>query len=355
MAALAFEEAPRESIDCDACIDVWKQVKSLRALGQQLTWDTPDSERVSRMRGAIINALRVRSTSPGRAPTRSTTALRHWGFRAVAAASFASIATLVLARYQHRVHPGAVYDPVSLATIQERGPAHFQQVRRPPDEEIHVTNGKVHVAVVHLDRGQRFRIVTADATVEVRGTEFDVEAVDDRLRSVDVSRGKVEVRVFEQDTVTLTPGLHWDTQRTRPAEASPLPAPASLESIRPSADIPSSRRTHQHSELVKARVIEAPTPAHTSPIDTPSLIESPRSVKSARPAATVIEARPREGGESPAATAPTPGFSGVAGTTTAPTARKRNAQDEPGDRQERREEHLERRRELREERLQRRR
>ena len=351
-AALASEGPPRASVDCAACIDVWNRVKGLRDLGQQQSWDDPDAERVSQMREAIIDALRVAPASHRLAPRQWTTALRHWGLRAVAAASVASIAALVVTRYQHRVQTGAPFVPASLAIIRARGSAHFQQVRRPPDEEVHVTDGKVHVAVVHLDHDQRFRIVTADATVEVRGTEFDVEVMDDRLRSVDVSRGKVEVRVPEHDTVSLTPGLHWETERTRAAQLSPPPAPPPPEPIGSVPEIPSNRRPHQHPEPAEPRNILSPPPALEASSAPPARIESPIPVGGARPAASVIEVPSRAGQPSPPAPVLAPSVQDVANVASARTEQKQNRQDERLDRrQERREE----RRELREERLQHRR
>jgi len=353
-AALASEEPSPESLDCVACVASWEQVRSLRALGQQLTWDDPDAERVTHMRRSIIGALRADSTGlRGWAPKRATTP-RHWGVRAVAAASFAVIVAFLVVRYQHRIRPVEPFEPASLAAIETRGVAHFQQVRRPPDEELHVTEGKLHVAVVHLAYGQRFRIVTADSTVEVRGTEFDVEVATDSLLSVDVSRGKVEVRVAELDPVTLTPGSHWETPRGARSLTPPAPRPA--QPIGPAAEFYDSQRPHRRSEPANARNVPASPNVPGMSIGPTPLIDSPSQVKAGRPAASLVAPGPRKGKESPPTPMPPPSVSGAGGATAVPAEQKENQQDERLDRrQERREEHLERRRELREERLQRRR
>jgi hypothetical protein len=90
-----------------------------------------------------------------------------------------------------------------------------------PDEVVLLRQGEITVEVEHLAEHERFRVLTGDAAVEVKGTVFSVTASDDRLVAAGVTRGQVVVRVLGHDSVTLGPNERWDRtlaeQRARPA------------------------------------------------------------------------------------------------------------------------------------------
>ena len=77
------------------------------------------------------------------------------------------------------------------------------------DEIVRLKRGRVTVAVHKLAESERFRVVTADAEVEVRGTSFDVVVQDDRLMAVVVHTGLVEVRLRDRDPILLAAGERW--------------------------------------------------------------------------------------------------------------------------------------------------
>jgi TolA-binding protein len=79
-----------------------------------------------------------------------------------------------------------------------------------PDEVVLLRQGDITVEVEHLAEHERFRVLTGDAAVEVKGTVFSVTAADDRLVAVSVTRGQVVVRVLGRDSVTLGPNQRWD-------------------------------------------------------------------------------------------------------------------------------------------------
>jgi TolA-binding protein len=97
-----------------------------------------------------------------------------------------------------------------------------------PDEVVLLRQGEITVEVEHLAEHERFRVLTGDAAVEVKGTVFSLIAADDRLVAVAVARGQVVVRVLGHDSVTLGPNERWDRP---PAEQGPQPGPK--ESIAP--------------------------------------------------------------------------------------------------------------------------
>jgi TolA-binding protein len=111
----------------------------------------------------------------------------------------------------------------SAAKLRAFGEARFHRLSEPPDEIVRLEAGRVAFAVTHLSGEQRFRVVTRDGEVEVRGTRFEAEARDGALWAVAVSEGRVEVRVREA-VLRLQAGDEW--QRQQPSSAPPGAAPA---------------------------------------------------------------------------------------------------------------------------------
>ena len=105
----------------------------------------------------------------------------------------------------------------SRASIRAIGNARFFRAQPPPDEIVRLDDGRIELDVIPLAAGERFRVVTAHGEVEVRGTSFEVLASNGSLRSVSVSRGRVEVRSGGGLSV-LDAGDRW--------EEAPPPAPA---------------------------------------------------------------------------------------------------------------------------------
>jgi ferric-dicitrate binding protein FerR (iron transport regulator) len=124
------------------------------------------------------------------------------------------------------------------ATVQASDGAHFTHVTTAAagdaDEVVRLTGGRVTVDVEPLSDGQRFRVVTGDAEVEVHGTSFDVVVEGDELQRVYVHEGVVEVRFGALAPVTLQPGQAWDRAsalRTVHLEEEPAPVdPSGLDS-----------------------------------------------------------------------------------------------------------------------------
>jgi hypothetical protein len=113
----------------------------------------------------------------------------------------------------------------------------------PTFEAVKLVRGRAHLQVRKLHGGQRFHVLTPDADVQVRGTEFDVELIDQARRAastpgtcVRVQEGLVAV-VAGGETHLVAPGQTWgcpaeapDAQRPsapveRPSAAVALPAP----------------------------------------------------------------------------------------------------------------------------------
>ena len=148
----------------------------------------------------------------------------------------------------------------SLAGIRAFGGARFRRLSTPPNETVGVESGRVAFEVTHLAHGQRFRVLTADGEVEVRGTRFEVEARDDALWVVTVSDGTVDVRV-DGRTLRLQAGDAWERERPSQATDSQVlaaPAGSRFSSRADTIEIPRGR----HSRGAQAHVVQ---PAESKP------------------------------------------------------------------------------------------
>ncbi len=166
--------------DCECCGREWAEIAALVDAGRAIPPPAPSPERREEIRTALLSAEPTRE----RRPDRRARWLTVGGVAAAAALAIAWLAwpsgdeALRVERGRLLAHEGARYLRASPA----------------PDEIVRLVDGTVTVEVERLQPGERFRIVTGDAEVEVRGTAFDVTAVGDRLRSVRVIHGSVEVR-----------------------------------------------------------------------------------------------------------------------------------------------------------------
>ena len=79
----------------------------------------------------------------------------------------------------------------------------------PPDDVLRLDDGTIVIEVAALPSGERFRVTTEDAEVEVRGTRFQVSASRGKLTGVTVASGRVEVRSAGGGRVVLDPGDEW--------------------------------------------------------------------------------------------------------------------------------------------------
>jgi TolA-binding protein len=107
----------------------------------------------------------------------------------------------------------------SRATIRAIGAARFTREQAPPDDVVRLESGAIVLEVAHLIAGERFRVRTDDAEVEVHGTRFQVSAVAGQLTAVSVASGRVEVRSPGGGHVFLEPGDEWVRGADQPAAA----------------------------------------------------------------------------------------------------------------------------------------
>jgi TolA-binding protein len=195
--------------------------RTVSELARDLPWRAPDAARVGAIRDAIVHEAQATGAP---APRRSR---RGWVMGAACSALAAAAALFFVLRPDPAALRPQLDVPELHGSVRASAAADFVHTSRVDgtvqDEVVRVRGGRVSVNVDPLAAGERFRVVTGDGEVEVRGTSFDVEVVADRLQSVVVQHGIVDVRLDGSTVATLRAGERWSREV---AQVEEPPAPA---------------------------------------------------------------------------------------------------------------------------------
>jgi ferric-dicitrate binding protein FerR (iron transport regulator) len=178
-----FEGADRElerHLDaCPVCAQEAAATSALAELGRELPDGAPSEEGAEAVRLALLS-----SASDG--TSGATSARRRYWIPLAAAASIAlAVGVILLAYGPSETHAKRVAaGEARRASVHAQKGASHELLGAQPDEMVRLTDGTITVEVEKLRPGERFRVVTGDAEVEVRGTAFDVTAKDDALIGV---------------------------------------------------------------------------------------------------------------------------------------------------------------------------
>jgi hypothetical protein len=114
----------------------------------------------------------------------------------------------------------------------------------PAIEAVNLLRGRAHLKVTKLHAGQRFHVLTTDADVQVRGTEFDVELHPGASPATCVRVQEGLVAVYSGgDTHMVAPGQTWGCEAPHPIVHAPAARPAPVDTVvhRSAAPRPSVR------------------------------------------------------------------------------------------------------------------
>ena len=192
--------------NCARCGSEWEAMSQLRRRARELPQHQPRDLAAARAR--LLHAARTQ----GR-PARS----KRWLLVASAAVILVAVGLSVAWSTPEPSNHGIVRAPTPAPTSQpnyrasiegdER--ARFVRISAQPDEVVRLYEGTITLDVEHLAAGERFRVLTEDAEVEVHGTVFTVEAHADAIDAVHVTEGRVEVRRQTEVPVFLGAGERW--------------------------------------------------------------------------------------------------------------------------------------------------
>lgn len=281
--------------DCARCAHEWDSLDELRELAGELSFPDLSLRQRESTRDAILAGIDKKA--PVSRPVRR---------RSYLMPAFAAVATLFVVvaagvgwwaiQSDSTVTSGVA--PVYLSQVHPQEGARFARVAASPNEIVRLHEGRVTVTVQRLEGDQRMRVITGDAEVEVRGTVFDVEVRDDKLRAVRVIEGVVEVR-RESGVVRLTAGQRWDSPALAQAEV-PIPM-APVVNNAATADSMAQMPQQQPDApdlVVPIEVIPGPEQAPkvrksraTAP--RPSVVRSAQPARRARPRALRKRVRPK--------------------------------------------------------------
>jgi ferric-dicitrate binding protein FerR (iron transport regulator) len=211
-------EQQRHLSGCAACHERWNALRHIHTLLRDAPPEPLSADRVSTLRARILSTA-VESHESRRKPSRLWKVAAALSFTAAMAAG----ATLWL--MPHRAENPAV----QVSVVAHSDATRFAQVGTPADRIVRLFDGSVTVEVQRLTAPQRFRVMTGDAEVEVRGTAFDVTAHGDHLNEVRVLHGRVEVRTPNQGLRVLSAGERWNAVEPPVPTAAPSSAPAPVE------------------------------------------------------------------------------------------------------------------------------
>lgn len=228
---------------CSACAHTWDATTRAIEGARRVPVRVPSADRREEMRTAILAASArgdARDTDDAghvRSSKKSSPRARWYAGATIALA--AGVA-LVLARSERaptHAHGTIVAHPNARYTTT-----------RAPDEIVTLHDGTIDVEVSPIHAGERFRVMTADTEIEVRGTAFEVVAELGHMTRVQVRHGVVEVRPHGAAMVTLTSGQSWAAPRTAaaPHESSTVvapDAPSMTMKTKPPMSPPAPRRT----------------------------------------------------------------------------------------------------------------
>jgi len=202
---------------CSSCQREWAALTGLRALSREL----PAIEAPVRQQEEIRTALLLRS-SPADQPRTVRAA---WLLVPIVATAAAVVLVPWARKTTRSTKPTtAAQHPTAPASIH-RGRIHaddgaaFIVDRGQPDELVRLGNGGLMIEVDPLRPGERFRVQTDDAEIEVHGTIFRVVARGGQLARVDVWRGRVVVTVPGKAPVELETGGRWEPPSIEPPQA----------------------------------------------------------------------------------------------------------------------------------------
>lgn len=248
--ASASDELTRHITSCETCAQEWRRMDELASLVRGLPVEELSPERSRDVRNGVLARAASRPPASRRAPF-ATTAMR----AAFALAAAIAAMVLFLNSWPSAQAPARARN----ASVVAGQSARFTHSNL-PDETIRLVEGTVSLDVHHLAPGERMRVITGDAEVEVRGTSFVVEAHADMLAWVHVLSGRVEVRVSGADPVVLGALDHW---RPQPV-ATATPALASIAPIAPPIPAPATSK-----KIATAATPPIPEPSATPDFETP--------------------------------------------------------------------------------------
>lgn len=247
----------RHAATCEACGAAVRGLERLRELGRELP--EPTRTALDRRRQLAELQRRAFEISVG-AERRGARLLSGSAKGLVWAASCMALAATIVVLFW--IWPGASGTPaagIPSYRLQASPGAEWRVVERGATLRIAAVRGRVEVSVDPLSAGQRFIAELPDGELEVKGTRFAVTTDAERTLGVEVTEGRVALRVGGEPERLLGAGQSW----------APSAAPAPPVAAAPREPVPEPVGSKPSAALAKARPIRAPVPKPEGVASTP--------------------------------------------------------------------------------------
>ena len=207
---LDVESFERHCRVCAACAGTVERDERLRGLGRALPVAEPGQLALRRLRARVL-----RDVTTG--VPRSSVSWERVAFASSLGMVVVAIAALIAVRTDSRSQASprqeapAAPSPGTLAgSVAPAAGAVWRQTREEGVERVELEAGTLRVHVRAQSPGERFIVQLPDGEIEVRGTTFDVTALDGSTRHVGVDEGTVVLRLRGSPDLRLGPRTSWE-------------------------------------------------------------------------------------------------------------------------------------------------
>ena len=270
----AFE---RHAASCAKCASELRALMRLRHGAEWLDQTTPTPLEHRRQQQALLRRVsELRQRGPVQPRRRTFALVLSCALLAAVCIGFAlgawrsgseAFVALAAPTYRLDASPGASWQTI------EAGAA----------LRLRLGSGSFMLEVDKLTAGQRFVLELPDGELEVIGTQFDVRVEPEGTRRVEVTEGRVALRLRGALPISLGPGESWTAEREAANTADPrsvpahprsvpAPEPTSTPAPAPAAAAPerSLARARQTAQPETKRVLEPPPGEQAATAGTPN-------------------------------------------------------------------------------------
>ncbi len=231
---------------CSACAEGLARDERLRSLVRGLPVAEPGQLALKRLRGRVLRDVTAGNASRSRLSRRQVVFASSLGIVFVAIAVFVGERVVLKTQVARAESARAAQSPAPLAGAVAPSPgAVWTQAREGGTERVDLEAGTLRVHVRSQGPGERFFVRLPDGEIEVRGTTFDVTALDGATRHVDVDEGTVVLRIRGSSDQSLGPGTRWAASESHPSSADEMAVAVGAASA-PAAAIPRRRSGDTH-------------------------------------------------------------------------------------------------------------
>ena len=241
LGASDVESFERHCRICAACAGCLAREERLQALGRSLPAAQPGQLALRRLRARILRDVTTGIPSHSSRPWPRAAFAWSLGIALSTIVGLASVRAASRSQGSGAASARAASSPPPLAgVVAPAGGAVWTQTREGGLERVELEAGTLRLHVRAQGPGERFFVKLPDGEIEVRGTTFNVTALDGFTRQVSVDEGTVVLRLRGSPDRSLGPGTSWAASESPSSSAHEATALGAASAI----STPVARRRH---------------------------------------------------------------------------------------------------------------